>query len=165
MTDLTRDQLIRDIARDVVGQIAPQELPLFRATSEAYFKNPREVLEGKKPRDETLGFGLETAVAFLTPVVLAVATEVVKFVAERIKESLKEEGAGIVTELIKKMFKRFRSTGEERGKAPALAPLSPEQLAQVRQRAIEKACQLNLPEVQARLLADAIVGSLAVIDS
>ena len=47
MTDTAQQQLITDIARDVITQTAPHELPLFRASSEAYFKNPEKFLNGE----------------------------------------------------------------------------------------------------------------------
>ena len=47
MTDTARQQLITDIARDVITQTAPHEWPLFRASSEAYFKNPEKFLNGE----------------------------------------------------------------------------------------------------------------------
>ena len=40
MTSAENNQLIADVARDIVAQTAPQELPLFRMTSAEYFKTP-----------------------------------------------------------------------------------------------------------------------------
>ncbi len=160
MTNATENQLVSDVAHDLLNQLAPQELPLFRATSEAYFKNPQKALKGQLARDETLGFGSGEAAILLTPLVLAVTTEVVKFLAEEIKKSVKEESSSLISASVKKVFKKFRPQEKADKKTPP--PLSPEQLAQVREIALKKARQLKLPEARAKLLADSVVGSLAV---
>jgi hypothetical protein len=48
------------------------------------------MLSARAGKDEVLGFGLAEAATFLTPLVLAVITEVVKFLAEEVKQSLKD---------------------------------------------------------------------------
>jgi hypothetical protein len=160
MTPSVRDELIADLSRDLVARAAPRELPLFRAVSDAYLRDHDETLEGQAGKDEMLGFGAEAAVPFLTPVALAVTTQVVAFVTEQVRQSVAEQGSGLIDELVKRMFKKFRSAEDDAKPNPP--PLTPEQLAQVRRLAIEKARQLNLADVQAGLLADSIVGSLAI---
>jgi hypothetical protein len=72
LNDATQNQLATDVARDLVGQLAPEEMPLFRATSEAYLKDPQKVLKEHTGEDEMLGFGTGEVVSLLTPVALAV---------------------------------------------------------------------------------------------
>jgi hypothetical protein len=158
MTDLVDHQLIAQVARELVSDMAPQELPLFRANSEAYFKNPEQALAGQPAKDDMLGFGAGEATVFLTPVVLAVATEVVKFVTEEVKKSAQAEGSALVGDAVKAMFKKLRPPEKEKKTPP---PLTAEQLAQVRAIALKKARQLKLSEDRARILADSVVGSLA----
>jgi hypothetical protein len=43
MIDSSEQQTVSEIARDVVTQIAPRELPIFQAVSEAYFEGPEEL--------------------------------------------------------------------------------------------------------------------------
>ncbi len=160
MTDAEQKQLVADLARDVVLQAAPQELPLFRLTSQAYFQNPEKALQKQAGKDELLGFGAAEAVILLTPVVLAVMTDVLKFVMEAVQKSIKEEGSGLVSDAVKQMFKRFRSQEKQETHGPA--PLTPEQLTQVRKLAYERARQFQLSEAKAGLLADAMVGGLAI---
>jgi hypothetical protein len=162
MTDATQHQLISDIAHEVVTEIAPGELPLFRVTSKTYLENLDEGLKPRKPTDKMLGFGLDTAITFLTPVVLAFTTEAVKFLAERVKESVKEASGELITRIIKKIFNRIPPTEED--KSPPLV-LSLEELMQLRQLMVETAKHLRLPQEKTELLVNAIMGRLAVPNS
>ena len=76
------DALVADLARAVVEQTAPEELPLFRATSEAYFDDP-DVAERSGCGDEMLGFGVDAALVLVTPVALSVARDVVELPRRR----------------------------------------------------------------------------------
>jgi hypothetical protein len=163
MTDATQHQLISDIAHEVITEIAPGELPLFRVTSKTYLDNLNKELKPRKPTDQMLGFGLDTAITFLTPVVLALTTEVVKLLAEKAKETLKEASAELVSKFVKAMVRRISPT-EERDEKTPLA-LSREELAQLHRLMFETAKQLRLPNDKTELLVNAIVGRLAVANS
>lgn len=156
MTDSTHNQLVTDLGRDLISQIAPQEIPIFRANSEAYFKDPQKTLSARVGKDEALGFGIGEAAAFLTPIALAVITEVVKFLAEEVKKSLATETSSVINEMVKKLFKRFHPAE----KKEASQALTKQQIEQIRQLSFAKARQLNLTEGQANLLADTLVASL-----
>ena len=45
MSYAARSQLVTEIAHDLIVQLAPQELPLFQETSQAYLKSCSEALE------------------------------------------------------------------------------------------------------------------------
>jgi hypothetical protein len=157
MENAGMNQLVTTLSREALAEIAPQELPLFRATSEAYFKDPEKTLANRGAKDDPLGFGAGEAVVLLTPVVLAISADVVKFLLEEVKKSAKDQSAAFIGEMVKQMFKKVSPATKE--KPPALTP---EQLAQVRQIAVKKARQLKLSDDRAKTLADAIVGGLAV---
>jgi hypothetical protein len=107
-----------------------------------------------------LGFGTGEVVTLLTPITLAVTTEVISFLSEEIKKTIKDESANIVSVSVKALFKKFRP--EEKPEKQLPPPLTGEQLARVREIALKKARQLKLSERNARLLADSLVGSLAL---
>ena len=157
------DELVAELAREAVAKTAPQELPLFRATKEAYFRDPEGTLRAQKAKDEMLGFGVETAVTLLAPIALAVGKDVIQYLVAQAGEAAKDEGGPRLRRLVRRMF------GKTDGAEPAAAEavddpeppaLTPEQLAEVRAIAVEKARQLNVPPEQAELLADAMVGDL-----
>ena len=159
MNDSTQNQIAADVARDLVRELAPEEIPLFRANSEAYFKNPQEVLKEHTGEDEMLGFGTGEVISLLTPVALAVSVEVVKFVAEEAKKSFKAEGSSTINDLVKSMFKKFRPAEEKKEKPPE-TQLTLEQLKEVHKIAFAKGRQLKLSELRANRLADALVAEL-----
>lgn len=155
MAESVENDIVADVARGLVAETAPQELPLFRATSEAYFKDPQKVLEQKQGKDEMLGFGVEIAM-FLAPVALEVAKAVVHFVADELRKSTQKEASSVIEERVHKLFHRGEGGGE------AEPGLTREQLAQVHDVALKTATQLNVPKEQADLLADSVVGRLSV---
>jgi hypothetical protein len=134
-------------------------LRLFRSLSEAYFKDPDEVLAGRPPKDDILGFGGGDAVPFLTPMALAVMTEVLQYVGERVIKTAKEEGAELASDAVKRLFKKFQA--EEQGSPKRPPRLPQEHMIQIHQIVLEKARQLRLSEAQSDVLAKAVVGSLA----
>jgi hypothetical protein len=156
--------LVAALARDAVASTAPEELPLFRRTSEAYFADPSGVLSKAEPRDEALGFGVEQALILVTPAALAVATSVVQFLSNEVGGALKEEVAPRIKDLVEGLFQRGDATGDgdttEKPKKPEPPPLTKEQLDEVYRVANTVARRL-LPADRASTLADAVVGRLA----
>jgi hypothetical protein len=160
MTDVVEDSLVADVARDQVKQVAPQETAIFPLLSEAYFRDPQKALESRGGKEEVLGFGVETGVVLLTPIVLAVTKEVVGFVAGEVVKSVQTQSSGLINDFVKKLFEKFRREADEKGERLP-PPLTQEQIVRVRALAVEKGRQLQLSESQAGLLADSLVGGLA----
>jgi hypothetical protein len=154
----SQEQIISSVAHDLVAVLAPEEMPLFPANSRAFFM---EKQKAAKPagRDDMLGFGTAEAISLLTPVAMSVASEVIKFVTEEVKKSLKTESSTAIGDLVKSIFKKYRPAGEN-GTRPAPVRLSMDQLQEVHKMAFEKARQLKLSEARARRLADALIGDL-----
>ena len=146
-------ELIDDLARDLVSSIVPAELPLFPATSKRFREHPATQPGG---RDDILAFGPAELVAFMTPIIWMTTAQVVEFVGEAVKESASEHAGGVVTRLARRAFGKGLGDKEKRVK------LTAPQLAEVRSVALKKALSLQLPREQAQLLADALVGTLAV---
>jgi hypothetical protein len=155
MTKPLDQDLVAALARDTVARVAPEELTLFPAASEAYFKNPSRVTKSRGG-DDLLGFGGGADVTFLTPVALYVATEVVRFVVEELAKAASKEGAAVIADHVHAVFGRLRPAQPEHQPA---ASLSEAQLVRVRQLAVERASQLGIPADKAAFLADAVVGT------
>jgi len=152
------DARVTTLARAAVERAAPEELPLFRATSEAYLRDP-SALEQRGGKDELLGFGVEAAAVLVTPVALSVARDVLVFLGEQIRRVARKEGEAAVDRIVDRAAGRDDDAEAQAPDGPA--ELTDEQLEQVRALALEKAKLLKLPDAKAELLADSLVGSLA----
>lgn len=162
MPEAANDQLAAEISRDLVSLLAPEELPIFKATSKEYFTHPQKVLKGQQGKDDMLGFGLGDAVPFMTPVVLAIMTEVVNFVWERVKEVAKQETESAIANTIKRMFKKGEANPDSETQP---FQLSQEHIQRLHQLILGKAGQLKLTEDKALRLADSVVGKLTITGS
>lgn len=147
------DLLVAELARRAVERAAPEEMPLFRATSEAWLADPSGI-RSARGRDDMLGFGIEAAAMLVTPVALQVARDVFDFVVAHLRERARDEGEEALDGLVDRVLDR----GGHRDPA---VELTDEQLVRVRALAVEKARALRLSEAKAELLADSLVGSLA----
>jgi hypothetical protein len=158
------DELVAALARRAVASAAPGELPLFRATSRAYFEDPASLLTARAGADDMLGFGPGEAALLLTPVALDVARRVVDFVLDHVRATAEAEAGAAVEGATARLLHRV-GVGDGPEPAAQAAPepplLSPEQLREVRRVALEKARQMQLPEATADLLADSLVGGLS----
>ncbi|MER6464142.1 hypothetical protein ABT278_27260 [Streptomyces sp. NPDC001228] len=145
------------LARRAVEAVAPDELPQFAMTAEAFHRAPPGQRFAVGRRDEPLGLGLETVAALLSATALTAAVQVL--------DHLAQQAADRTTEAVGRRL-RFRF-GRRRAAAttPAVtvSPLSAEQLTQVRQVAGQAALRLRVPQEQARAIADAIVAELATV--
>ena len=149
--------VVTDVARAVLAQASPQELPLLRLTSEAYFADPDAALKKTRGSEEMIGFGGEYAVA-LAPIVLAMVSEAVRYILREVGKSVVSQGASAAGDYVKRLFHPAHDGGADG--AGGVTPLTSLQLAEVRKRAYEKARQLDVGEAQAQLLADSLVGTL-----
>lgn len=156
------EALVRDLARKVLRQTAPTELPLFRPASERYFADPEETLRKRRREQEVLGFGSEAVIVLLTPVALAIATDVLKDLATQLARSAGARGAVAIRNALRRLF-RLDPVGAEVDDAE-VPPITQEQLALIRRSAFSRASALDLPEAKANLLADALVGDLLTHD-
>ncbi len=144
------DTLILDVSRQVVIDLAPAELEVFEATSDAYLDAPTG-----KDGEEMLGFGVE-AVAFVTPFVVMATKAVVSYLSEIVSKALKEESESAVAGYVKRLFRRFHDDDPE----PAPVALSIEEIKQAHDIALEQATAMGMKAERANLLADAIAGEL-----
>src|SRR5262245_36782920 len=102
--------LVTEVARDVLSEIAPQEIPILAAASRAYFADPAAALRQARSKDNVLGFGLEAAAVVVTPAVLLVTSEVLEFLTRVAKKAVEEGLTQEIPQVIKAMFRKFHSS-------------------------------------------------------
>jgi hypothetical protein len=151
--DETTQQMISNAAHALVSEIAPQEMPLFGATSAAYFRNPRRALRGHLAKDEMLGFGGGENATFLTPIILIAATQIAELAAPTEQEAPKRGLSGL--------FGGFGNKAKKPAGTVEGARLRPEQLPQARELAVKILRESNVPEAQIDRVADALIRQFA----
>lgn len=149
--------LVTDVARDVLSEIAPDELPIFPAASRAYVADPAAALRGLGTKDEMLGFGLEALAAAATPVVLIVVSEVFQFLAGVATKAVADGLTREISDIVKAMFKRFRPS------APGIpSVLTRENIATIHGNVLLAAQRLRLSQDKALALANAVTAQLVL---
>jgi hypothetical protein len=167
--------LIEALAHSAVEDVAPEELPLFGPTSEAYFDPARGTPAGAKS-DEMLGFGVDAAAAmmFVTPVALEAAKSVVGYLVRELQTALKDQAKPMIQGLVKRLLHGGAKpvgapedeTAEAAGQAPAMAtatqatPFTREQLQELHKVALKTAERMGMQRDKASVVADAIVGAI-----
>ncbi|MFC4532571.1 hypothetical protein [Sphaerisporangium dianthi] len=144
--------LVADIARTMVAEVRPAELPTFRAVSKAYFADPARSLAGGNGGGGPLRIGDTGIVLLLTPVALAAATEVAQYLfSETIRPSVRRGGAAI--------RRLFRGAGTAAEPAEVPVELTGEQWAQVHRIVVDVAHRCGVEHDMAQVMADAVVGA------
>ncbi|MGW1376695.1 hypothetical protein ACWD6P_20840 [Streptomyces sp. NPDC002446] len=159
----------RELAREAVRRLAPEELALFEETAEAYFDGLGRV--ERKARQEPLGIGIDAVVIgtltqFALPVAAAVAGNIVTDVMRQERRRgwwrrrrTRRDGGGDGG-----ADNPFAAPGAVRAVEPNAPQTSrAEELARLRRIAYDRAAALGLPPAQAGLLADAIVGGVQAL--
>lgn len=156
MGNINEHQLIAHIANGIVADIAPDELPQFPDTSEAYFHHPQKMLRGQSGKEEILGLDIVSTVALtLTPIVLAIVDTVVKSLGQEIAES----------SFLKRLLVRLHLAKKEEKKVAIPLSFTPTYLRKVRETAVIQAMQFKLSQKQAELLADSLIGKLILLEA
>ncbi len=147
------------LAREVVAEVAPQELPLFTAISRVYARDPERAVKANDSKDEMLGFGVLAAAPLLTPIVIAVAEFVLRFVGSELLRAAKNEGSGVIDSALHSLA--VKVTGPAKTSPPTPARLTPQQRSEIRAVAVQRALALRLAAPKAEQLADSLVATLA----
>jgi len=149
-------------ARDIVRDIAPQEMPLFNSLARSGLEGCMKTRTSDSGRAEMLSFGMDVVVPIMTPIVLSAVMAVVKYVLGIIRESMKDAVGDVIKNALKALFKRLQSKdGQAGGERPI--NLTKDQLVEIRKLVLDIARGKDgLAESDATVLADAIVGRLAI---
>ncbi|HYN30274.1 MAG TPA: hypothetical protein VES95_10460 [Dermatophilaceae bacterium] len=146
----TLDAAVASLARDVLMDAAPEELPGFDAHAADY-------LAGRRPEDagigDGVGFGVEV-VALLSPFAVAAARVALQVVLDAVKESATAEARTAVGAWLHRLLHRDRApAGPE--------PLSADVLARVKAATRDVCLQMGAEPDDAALVSEAVTGRLA----
>lgn len=143
------------LAREAVRRAAPDELPQFAVTAEAFLASPDRVRRAAG-RDEPLGLGLESVAVLTTTAALSVTVEVLKHLAQHYSDRL-------MTRIGRRLSALLGRRSSSR-KAVALPTLDKQQLSRLHALAVSKAMARQVPAEQATLIADGIIAGLSLPD-
>ncbi|HEY4455757.1 MAG TPA: hypothetical protein VGN81_15700 [Pseudonocardiaceae bacterium] len=141
-----RDEFITETARYLVGEVAPDELPVFPATATRFLRSPRGVLRDRRRSGDFLGSGLDTVVDLVTPVALMLAAGAYQGLIGRAGEVVAQKGLHQVARLL----------GRRKSVPPTSRTVSEAQLTALRERAIG----MGLSDEQVDLLLAALARKL-----
>ncbi|MFE4256132.1 hypothetical protein ACFRU3_43255 [Streptomyces sp. NPDC056910] len=141
---------MRDVVRDVVVQVAPDEVVLVEGLLVLDDASVVRRLSGRG-KQEPLGFGLAEAAALATPVVWLVLNQVASTLAGAAAQgAIRQSG-------------RWLKRVVRRPLPPAvLPPLDRDQLAEIHRHVLDVAVQRGAAVERAQELADAVVAALVL---
>jgi hypothetical protein len=164
MIDQIENQLIAELSRRVVAEVAPNEEPAFNLRCAAYFKNPEKALKGDGGKGGAVDFGVGEIAVILTPIILEILREVLKDVLKDYFKSTVEKHTPTLLEKLKTFFGQLFGNDSSQSTLPQdvvqLPLLSQAQLIQAHQRAYEKAVELGVDANKSNEIADSVVLSL-----
>lgn len=141
--------MVRQVVRDVVAEVAPEELPLLDGVLEALDDaGVQRTLTRRSRGREPLGFGLETVVALVVPVVWGALSEV----ARQTLQGAAQRG-------IARLRRRLGLPAEDTGPL-TLPPLDREQILYVRRTVLARCAAAGMEEARAASVADSVVARL-----
>ena len=150
---------ITELSKNIVTEVAPEEIPLFDELVQEYFDDPTPPDPSESISDDPLGFGLGETLVAITPAATAMVSAVLSYVLTEAVKAVREESATAIKEKIKAVFTSEKPSGEAAQGMPALTR---QQLEQVKKLARKQAKAFGVETAIANKLADALVGSLAL---
>ncbi|MFI5664397.1 hypothetical protein [Streptomyces sp. NPDC051684] len=142
---------VRDVVRDVVAEVAPEEQPLVAGLARFDDATVVRRLGDRRGRREPLGFGLGEVVALVTPVVWLAVNQT----AQRVVGAALDGAAGRARAALRRLSRRPPEV-------VTVPPLSREQLLMVRELVLEVAAERGLAAERAEGVADAVVARLVL---
>jgi len=144
-------EVVTELSRELVAEIAPEELELVDELIDDYYANPTI----HETKDNPLGFGSELLAAS-TPVIAMAIQALFNFIVNEVWVSAQKEGAVLIAQKIKALLNPTKEKAE-----PALG-LTLEQLEKAKDLVKKEAMRGGMKPKKAEDLALKIVGRIAL---
>ncbi len=141
--------LLEDISRNIVAEVAPEELDLFDDLAEEYYQDPELKRQHTRGGEGPLSFGSVDMLPAATPIIMVVATVVLELMLDVLKEIVASKGADFATNKVRMWF-----TGKAR------ADLTAKQINEIREISKQAVLQHGYSEEHAQKIADAMTNML-----
>ena len=154
-TNSVGDRLCIEIARATIAKVAADEVGLFDDVANA--RNSVPVIEG-----DALAFGVGDEILFLTPMVLKVVEESVRYVAPKLFATALDIGKDTVKDAIHKKLQDHANADSAKPASQVTESFSREQLKTIHDVAMAQLARSGLADDMAMTVASVIVGELAI---
>jgi hypothetical protein len=147
--------LVAQLTREVLGQAAPEEIEIFEADATGWLEGRHETAAS---REDMVGFGVEAAVALLTPYVVAAATAAVRYLAGVLREGADAEVRPRLLQWVRRLL------GHDADDGPHTRPhgLPVDVVSRVRDVTLTTCIDMGLGKEDATLVSDTIAGRLVL---
>ncbi|MFF4415578.1 hypothetical protein ACFYY8_23855 [Streptosporangium sp. NPDC001559] len=138
-----------EIVEAVIADLGPEELPFLPRLWAVYVRNPTD----GRARERLMGSGILVEITAWTPVVIS-------FVGGALLDAAKDEITDQARTGIRGLFGQVTRRGRKRLIEEPLPPFDDRQCRRIGEAVLSNALAAGLVEPRARLLADAVVGTL-----
>ncbi|MFI6170467.1 hypothetical protein ACIBCN_27050 [Nocardia sp. NPDC051052] len=139
--------LVSEVVRDVIAEVAPDELPLVDRLRPLGDEHAVRLLSRRKRGRDLLGFGIDDVMILASPVVWVVVNEA----ATRFTNSAISGGGKGLRRLVR------------RPRAVSVVPaLTRDQIAEIHTQIMDSAVRSGMDNDRARVVADSVAGRLAL---
>lgn len=149
-------KFIQEVSREIVTQLAPEEIDLFEELVMEYFQNPSPPDSSNHQKDNPLGFGLEETLIALTPAATAATEIAINYLLAEILKITQAENIEVIKGKLKTLFNGDRKVEDN------IPPLTKEQLENIKRLARKQAIKYGIKPEKAEKIANALIGSLAL---
>lgn len=146
--------VIAELTKEVVSQVAPEELEMFDELIQDYFDHPAPPTVTGPATDDPLGFGLGEVIVAATPAAAAMASAAITFVLTVVIKLAEDESI----ELIKPRLKQLLQPAQK--EKTASFTLTREELVRLKLTMHETVRRFGVEEAQANQMSDVFVSSL-----
>ena len=147
-------QLITELSKEIVSQVAPEEMDLFDELMQEYFDDPTPPDLSMDDSDDPLGFGLGDMMVAITPAAAAVVVTALGFLVSTIQQFPKGDPAPLsYGEVRRFLTARKKETSVE-------SPLTPVQLEDLRHITQTTAIQYGMEDDRAEAMTNALLVAL-----
>jgi hypothetical protein len=151
---------VTEVVRDVIRQLAPEELPVFDSVADAWLAGGRRQRRSGKSPGAAVGFGVETLL--LTELAFPIITGAL---SEVLGDAAKDRLRVRMRRLARRPATKANGKPVAAGAGKSSASPAHDLLTSQQARAVGDACErhartLGMSPAKAKLLADAVLGSL-----
>ncbi|GIE95643.1 hypothetical protein [Paractinoplanes rishiriensis] len=152
---------VRTLAKEIVAAVAPEELRMFSLQADEYFEDPRNAFRLDGDSDDMLGIGVGDVLPVVTPIVLAISAEVVRYLSDSVVQAAANRSLDAARAAVQRMIRPRKTAADQ---TPVL-DLPPGTEVTVRRIVTEISVKGQVSEDMIRMITDLTIGAGANEDA